>query len=126
DLTDLVAVLTSERGTRRLIDRAGTEITVRTSDLAEGEQLDQYLTHVLRRVPHLSVEEDGPRRHHFVRRRSQRRWMLIAVAILLVAVGGPFVLDRLEKTEETAGAGGSGLEFTPGPEDAWSLQHLRW
>lgn len=126
DLGHLVAVLASERGTRRLIDRAGSELTVRPRDLAEGEQLDRYLTHSLRRVPHLRIEEDGPRTHPAVK---AKRWpfrVLVSLGMVLALVGAIALLGSGSGSDESAGDGGAGLGFTPGPEDAWSWEHLRW
>ena len=116
DLGHLVAVLVSERGTRRLIDRAGSELTVRPRDLAEGEQLERYLTHVLRRVPHLRCEEDGSKTFPAVKARRRPLVVLVSLGMMLALVGAIALLG--------SGSGSDG--FTPGPEDAWSREHLRW
>lgn len=127
DLRDLVAVLISEHGTRRLIDRAGTEVVVRHRDLDEGEQLDRYLTHALRRVPHLRFTDDGPTTHPAVTARRRTLGVLVSLGTILAIVGAIALLGSGPGSEDPAGDDGAGLAgLTPGPEDAWSRQHLRW
>ena len=114
-LDRLVAVLEDEAGARRLIDRRGSTVTVRTADLEGGELLESYLVHSLRRVPHLRCDAEGPRIHPLVARGNRRRALaslaLGSVAAVLVGAGVLSVLDPHEEPE---------------PEDAWTRQMLAW
>lgn len=114
-LDRLVAVLEDEAGARSLIDRRGSTVTVRTADLEDGELLESYLVHSLRRVPHLRCDAEGPRIHPLVARGNRRRALaslaLGSVAAVLVGAGVLSVLDPHEEPE---------------PEDAWTRQVLAW